>query len=278
VPKKNKAYVPKSHRTYYWYMQANFTKYIDLTLQKICVNIMIALAQGLLQLLGSPRKRRNPNLKKVRRHNPKRSFRGRVCGNDKIRHSVRKLRKGIPRNSMVNMTSPTTVHVIWDKQSPKETETDPETEIKRDYTETRHRSVSTRQTQSDCALTSINKQERWSRGNTDFGTDSLQIKVDNCASRTMSCSKGDFIPGTMRNVSLKGVRGFGNTITPITHIGTISWKIYDDDGRLHNIEIPNSYYVPGGSSRLLSPQHWHSKQTTGFQSRTGHGAQLIMTP
>jgi hypothetical protein len=93
----------------------------------------------------------------------------------------------------------------------------------------------------------------------DFGTDSFQIKVDNCASRTMSFQKSDFIPGTLMKVRDKVVRGFGNTISRITHVGTIKWKIYDDDGRIHDIIIPNSYYVPTGKSRLLSPQHWSQK-------------------
>jgi hypothetical protein len=90
----------------------------------------------------------------------------------------------------------------------------------------------------------------------DFGTDSFPVKVDNCASRTMSYCCSDFIQSSMRKVTQKGVRGFGKTITPITHIGTIRWQIYDVNGRHHRIEIPNSYYVPAVSTRQLSPQQW----------------------
>jgi hypothetical protein len=90
----------------------------------------------------------------------------------------------------------------------------------------------------------------------DLGTDSFPIKVDNCASRTMSFNKRDLIPNTLKRVTSKGVRGFGNTVTPITHIGTIQWPVHNDEEMLHTIIIPNSYYVPNSSSRLLSPQHW----------------------
>ncbi|KAI2499308.1 hypothetical protein MHU86_15152 [Fragilaria crotonensis] len=34
-------------------------------------------------------------------------------------------------------------------------------------------------------------------------------------------------------------------------------------GKKHTFTIPNSYYVPDGRVRLLSPQHWSQTQTTG---------------
>ena len=42
--------------------------------------------------------------------------------------------------------------------------------------------------------------------------------------------------------------------------GTLIWKWTDDNGELHRFEIPNSYYVPEGKVRLLSPQHWAQSQ------------------
>ena len=42
--------------------------------------------------------------------------------------------------------------------------------------------------------------------------------------------------------------------------GTLIWKWLDDAGELHRFEIPNSYYVPDGNVRLLSPQHWAQAQ------------------
>jgi len=43
-------------------------------------------------------------------------------------------------------------------------------------------------------------------------------------------------------------------------IGTIVWRWYDGDGLVHRSVIPNSYYVPQGGVRLLSPRHWAKEQ------------------
>jgi hypothetical protein len=39
-------------------------------------------------------------------------------------------------------------------------------------------------------------------------------------------------------------------------MGTIIWKVLDNDGTKRIIQIPNSFYVPESKIRLLSPQHW----------------------
>jgi Reverse transcriptase (RNA-dependent DNA polymerase)/GAG-pre-integrase domain len=91
---------------------------------------------------------------------------------------------------------------------------------------------------------------------TRFDTDSYPIKIDNCCTTTMSGYKHDFEPSTFQPVINKVVRGFGNTLTPITHTGTVVWSIDDDQGNTHQLRIPNAYYVPESGIRLLSPQHW----------------------
>jgi hypothetical protein len=90
-----------------------------------------------------------------------------------------------------------------------------------------------------------------------FVTDSFPIRVDNCCTRTISFDILDFIADTLVSVADKAVSGFvANSNTAITKIGTISWNILDDNGTVRNIQIPNSYFVPEGTTRLLSPQHW----------------------
>jgi GAG-pre-integrase domain len=76
----------------------------------------------------------------------------------------------------------------------------------------------------------------------------------------MSFDVNDFVPSTLANVQGKRVHGFGGTTTQITKTGTISWWIEDDEGVPRNITIPNSYLVPNGTTRLLSPQHWAQQQ------------------
>jgi len=88
---------------------------------------------------------------------------------------------------------------------------------------------------------------------TRFDTDSKPIRVDNCASKCISPHIEDFIdcPVPVRR-RIKALKGYIGDIRK----GTIQWQIEDDDGVKHTITIPNSYYVPDASSRLLSPQHW----------------------
>ena len=54
--------------------------------------------------------------------------------------------------------------------------------------------------------------------------------------------------------------------------GTIKWEWNDDHGKIHRFIIPNSYYVPAGSVRLLSPQHWAQTQIkNGYEKKNGIG-------
>ncbi|MGL4350427.1 MAG: hypothetical protein ACRCT2_07680, partial [Plesiomonas shigelloides] len=65
------------------------------------------------------------------------------------------------------------------------------------------------------------------------------------------------------NTTIKGFAG-SRTSSGIK-MGTIRWKVQDDDGREHVWEIPGSYYVPEAGMRLFSPQHW--SQTRPPQDR-----------
>jgi hypothetical protein len=54
--------------------------------------------------------------------------------------------------------------------------------------------------------------------------------------------------------------------------GTIVWKWCDNEGKVHRFRIPNSYYVPDGKVRLLSPQHWAKTQArSSIQRNKGFG-------
>jgi Reverse transcriptase (RNA-dependent DNA polymerase)/GAG-pre-integrase domain len=97
-----------------------------------------------------------------------------------------------------------------------------------------------------------------------FDSDSKSIKIDNCATRSISFDVNDFVTSTLVDVQGKKVHGFGGTTTQITKMGTISWWVEDDTGLPRNITIPNSYLVPTGTTRLLSPQHW-AQQSSSMQ-------------
>jgi hypothetical protein len=84
-----------------------------------------------------------------------------------------------------------------------------------------------------------------------FDTDADVIGVDNRASGCISHSINDF-EGPLRE-SAKAIKGFGGTRTTNVKIGTIVWRWQDNEGKVHKFTIPNSYYVPEGKVRLLSP-------------------------
>ena len=68
----------------------------------------------------------------------------------------------------------------------------------------------------------------------------------------------------------KSIRGFSGTKVWNVWMGAIKWDIEDDDGVTHTHIIPNSYYIPQGHVRLLSPQHW-AQSRTGKDKRGGAG-------
>ena len=88
---------------------------------------------------------------------------------------------------------------------------------------------------------------------TRFDTDSVPIGIDNRCSACILHVAEDFV-GQLRDSS-KVIKGFGGTKTTNVKVGTLSWTWNDDYGVPHKFTIPNSYFVPSGKVRLLSPQH-----------------------
>ena len=87
-----------------------------------------------------------------------------------------------------------------------------------------------------------------------FDTDSMPVGIDNRCTACISCDIADF-DGELTPCN-RTIRGFGGTTTTNVQKGTILWRWQDDEGLTHEHRIPNSYYVPAGKVRLLSPQHW----------------------
>ena len=94
-------------------------------------------------------------------------------------------------------------------------------------------------------------------------TDSDSIGIDNRCSACISHRIEDFVGNPTE--SKRTIRGFGGAQTRNIMTGTILWSWLDDMGKRHTFRIPNSYYVPQGSVRLLSPQHWAQTQSKNKQ-------------
>jgi hypothetical protein len=67
----------------------------------------------------------------------------------------------------------------------------------------------------------------------EFDSDSYQILIDNCCSHSLTNNKNDFIEWPAK--SKVRVRGY-NGQTTSTMIGTVKWKILDDNGKLYKWE------------------------------------------
>jgi hypothetical protein len=74
-----------------------------------------------------------------------------------------------------------------------------------------------------------------------FDTDSFPIGVDNCATYCLTDNKHDFVgPLRRSNIRVAGIGGHQDG----QWVGTIKWPVVDDDGKYHELLIPNKVLVP----------------------------------
>ena len=95
--------------------------------------------------------------------------------------------------------------------------------------------------------------------------------IDDRASACITNDLKDFVGRSRRiNQPIKGIAGHARA----THRATVLWKIEDDTGKVHSININGTYYMAGMPNRILSPQHFaqaandHHPQPEGTGSIT----------
>ena len=98
-----------------------------------------------------------------------------------------------------------------------------------------------------------------------FDTDSAPIGIDNRCTACISHVAQDFI-GPLKDTG-RTIKGFAGSQTKNVKVGTLVWKWADNDGKVTRFTIPNSYYVPEGKVRLLSPQHWAKSQRSKSKNK-----------
>ena len=77
--------------------------------------------------------------------------------------------------------------------------------------------------------------------------------IDAGASTCITNDLKDFVGRSHRiNQLIKGITGHARA----THRGTVVWKIEDDTGKVHSININGTYYMTGVPNRILSPRHF----------------------
>ena len=85
-----------------------------------------------------------------------------------------------------------------------------------------------------------------------FDSDSYELVIDTGASKSITNNKKDFIhPPTKVRGQVKGIGG----LTSASYAGIVRWRIEDDIGVTHTIQVP-AVYVPSSPYRILSPQQW----------------------
>ena len=90
-----------------------------------------------------------------------------------------------------------------------------------------------------------------------FYSYSFIIGVDNHASKTISNQRSHFIRN-FHPMPQKQIKGISATI-PIKGQGTVIWKIEDDKGRAHTMDIKDSIYFPESSLSIIYSQYWAQK-------------------
>ena len=100
-----------------------------------------------------------------------------------------------------------------------------------------------------------------------FDAESYLIAVDNHSSCCMSNNINDFVgPLVDKRVRIKGFQGAS---AYSKGIGTVKWKIEDDNGIVHDIYIKDVLYVPESMQRLLSPQQWAQQSQDVYPNSRG---------
>jgi hypothetical protein len=101
------------------------------------------------------------------------------------------------------------------------------------------------------------------KGATAFDSDSKQVAIDNCSSRSLTTLRKDFVPGTIQKCNV-AVSGVGGQIRRKIK-GTVRWTFEDDQGRPNNCLLPNTPMSEALPHRLLSPQHWAQEVEKGIR-------------
>ena len=91
---------------------------------------------------------------------------------------------------------------------------------------------------------------------------------DSGASTSINNDLGNFIstPTSIQH----NVRGISSN-AQATFEGMVRWQLEDDQGTIHKLIIPNSYYIAATLTGILSPQHFAQQSTEHYLDPDGTG-------
>ena len=90
-------------------------------------------------------------------------------------------------------------------------------------------------------------------------TDSYQVAIDTCTSESI-CREKELFAGKIHNHQRLYIQGVGGKVK-VTGVGSLKFRIIDDDGVTHDLLIHNVLYVPESPVNLISPQRWSETST-----------------
>ena len=86
-----------------------------------------------------------------------------------------------------------------------------------------------------------------------FNTDSHSIMFDDGVSASIMNDLKDFTTTpTCIKCNIKGI----SRNAQVTFKGTVRWKLEDNQGKIHDLIISNSYYIVAAPTRILTLQHF----------------------
>ena len=94
---------------------------------------------------------------------------------------------------------------------------------------------------------------------TSLDTDSYQVAIDTCTSESI-CSERELFVGKIHSCRRLYIQGVGGKVK-VTGVGSIKFRITDDDDVTHDLLIHNVLYVPESPVNLISPQRWSETST-----------------
>ena len=99
-----------------------------------------------------------------------------------------------------------------------------------------------------------------------FYTDSFQTGIDTFSSGCMSSDRDHFITcKASEGQECKGIAAGLN----IKGRGTLKFRIDNNNGITHTINVPNSVHIPDLPMVLVSPQHWAQQTSDRIVSTSG---------
>ena len=101
-----------------------------------------------------------------------------------------------------------------------------------------------------------------------FDSDSFLIYIDNCATVCVTNNVNHFIR-PLTPTSRKCIKGMGDAMITIKAAVMIQWLIQDNKGHVHQLDIPNTMYVPDSPVCLLLPQLWAQEARNEYPNREG---------